>query len=38
VLHHVGEAWKVADEIPAAHVPCSVIVIDSPGGKLEAAE
>ena len=38
VLHHVSEAWKVADEIAAAKVPCSVIVIDSPGGKLEAAE
>ena len=36
VLHHVSEAWKVADEIAAARVPCSVIVIDSPGGKLEA--
>ncbi len=38
VLHHVSEGWKVADEIAAAGVPCSVIVIDSPGGKLEAAE
>ncbi len=38
VLHHVSEAWKIADEIAAANVPCSVIVIDSPGGKLEAAE
>jgi imidazolonepropionase-like amidohydrolase len=38
VLHHVSEAWKIADEIAAAHAPCSVIVIDSPGGKLEAAE
>lgn len=36
VLHHVSEGWKVADEIAAANVPCSVIVIDSPGGKLEA--
>jgi imidazolonepropionase-like amidohydrolase len=27
----------VAKEIAAAKVPCSVIVIDSPGGKLEAA-
>ena len=36
VLHHVSEGWKVADEIAAAGVPCSVIVIDSPGGKLEA--
>lgn len=38
VLHHVSEAWKVAPEIAAAGVPCSVIVVDSPGGKLEAAE
>ncbi len=38
VLHHVSEGWKVADEIAAAKVPCSVIVVDSPGGKLEAAE
>ncbi|MFQ5464198.1 MAG: amidohydrolase family protein [Phycisphaerae bacterium] len=38
VLHHISEGWKVADEIAAAGVPCSVIVIDSPGGKLEARE
>jgi imidazolonepropionase-like amidohydrolase len=38
VLHHVSEAWKVADEIVAAHVPCSLTVIDSPGGKLETAD
>lgn len=38
VLHHVSEAWKVADEIAAAKAACSVIVIDSPGGKLEAAD
>lgn len=38
VLHHVSEAWKVADEIAAAGVPCSVILVDSPGGKLEASE
>jgi imidazolonepropionase-like amidohydrolase len=37
VLHHVSEGWMVADAIAAAKVPCSVIVIDSPGGKLEAA-
>ncbi|MEM6793227.1 MAG: amidohydrolase family protein [Acidobacteriota bacterium] len=36
VLHHVSDAWKVADEIAAAGVGSSVIVIDSPGGKLEA--
>ncbi len=36
VLHHVSEGALVANEIAAAGVPCSVIVIDSPGGKLEA--
>jgi imidazolonepropionase-like amidohydrolase len=36
VLHHVSEGWKVAEEIAAANVPCSIIMIDSPGGKLEA--
>lgn len=38
VLHHVSEAWKVADEIAAADVPASIIVLDSPGGKQEAAD
>ena len=38
VLHHVSEAWKVAEEIAAAGVPSSIIVIDSPGGKLEARD
>lgn len=38
VLHHVSEAWKVADEIAAAGVPASIIVLDAPGGKLEASE
>jgi len=36
VLHHISEGWKVADEIAAAGAPCSVILVDSPGGKLEA--
>lgn len=36
VLHHVSEGWKVADEIAEADVPSSIILIDSPGGKLEA--
>jgi imidazolonepropionase-like amidohydrolase len=36
VLHHVTEAWKVADAIAAAQAPCSIINVDSPGGKLEA--
>ena len=47
VLHHVSEAWIVADEIAAYEgvpgpdgepwgAPCSIILVDSPGGKLEA--
>lgn len=36
VLHHISEGWKVADEIAKAGAPCSIIMIDSPGGKLEA--
>lgn len=38
VLHHVSEAWKVAKEIAEAGAMCSAIMIDAPGGKLEAAE
>jgi imidazolonepropionase-like amidohydrolase len=38
VLQHVSEGWKVAPQIAAAGLPASVIVLDSPGGKLEAAE
>ena len=38
VLHHVSDAWKVAEEIAAAGVPSSLILVDSPGGKLEARD
>jgi len=38
VLHHVSEGWKVADEIAAAGAACSVIMVDSPGGKLETRD
>ena len=38
VLHHVSEAWKVADRIAAARVPSSIIILDSPGGKLETVD
>lgn len=38
VLQHVSEAWKVADEIAKANVPSSIIMIDSPGGKLETMD
>ncbi|MDA1029211.1 MAG: amidohydrolase family protein [Bacteroidetes bacterium] len=38
VLHHVSDAWKVADEIAAAGAWVSLISVDSPGGKLEAKD
>ena len=38
VLQHVSEGWKVADQIARAGLPASVIMIDSPGGKLEAVD
>ena len=38
VLQHVSEGWKVADEIAAAKAPASIIMIDSPGGKLETVD
>lgn len=38
VLQHVSEAWKVADEIAKANAPASIIMIDSPGGKLETVD
>jgi imidazolonepropionase-like amidohydrolase len=39
VLHHVSDAWMVADEIARANVlGASLILIDSPGGKLEAKD
>jgi len=38
VLQHVSEARHVAEEIAAAGVGSSVIIVDSPGGKLEAKD
>ena len=38
ILHHVSEAAKVADEIAAADAGVSLILVDSPGGKLEAID
>jgi imidazolonepropionase-like amidohydrolase len=38
VLHHVSDAWKVADEIARAGVASSIIIVDSPGGKLETRD
>lgn len=37
VLHHVSEGWRVASEIATAGASCSVIALDSPGGKHEAS-
>ncbi|HEU0013685.1 MAG TPA: amidohydrolase family protein [Longimicrobium sp.] len=36
VLQHGTEAYRVADDLARARVPVSAIVIDAPGGKLEA--
>lgn len=36
VLQHVSEAHRVAAEIAATGVPVSLILVDAPGGKLEA--
>lgn len=39
VLHHVSDGWMVADEIAKANtLGASLILIDSPGGKLEAKD
>ena len=36
VLQHVSEAHRVVDELAEARAPVSLILVDSPGGKLEA--
>jgi imidazolonepropionase-like amidohydrolase len=38
VLHHVSEGYKVADEIARAGAGSSIIILDSPGGKLETQD
>lgn len=38
VLHHVTDGWKVPGEIAKANVAASVIMIDSPGGKMETKD
>lgn len=38
VLHHVSDAWMVADEIAKSGMGASIITIDSPGGKLETRD
>ena len=36
VLHHVSDAALVAEMLAERRVPSSIILVDSPGGKLEA--
>jgi imidazolonepropionase-like amidohydrolase len=38
VLQHVSDAWIVADEIARSGFPASLIMVDAPGGKLEAVD
>jgi len=38
VLQHVSEGHLVAEEIARRNAPCSIIVTESPGGKLEAVQ
>jgi imidazolonepropionase-like amidohydrolase len=37
VLHHATEGYRVVQELVRRKVPASLTLIDSPGGKLEAA-
>jgi imidazolonepropionase-like amidohydrolase len=37
VLHHVTEGYRVADELARRKISASLTLVDSPGGKLEAA-
>ncbi len=36
VIHHGSEAHLVADELARRHIPVTLTIVDSPGGKLEA--
>jgi imidazolonepropionase-like amidohydrolase len=36
VIHHGTEAYMVADELARRHIPVSLTLVDSPGGKEEA--
>ncbi len=37
VLQHATEGYRVAEELAREKIPCSLTLVDSPGGKLEAA-
>jgi imidazolonepropionase-like amidohydrolase len=36
VIHHGSEAYLVAEELAKRHIPVTLTIVDSPGGKLEA--
>lgn len=38
VLHHASDGWKIPEEIAASGASCSIILVDSPGGKQEAID
>jgi imidazolonepropionase-like amidohydrolase len=38
VIHHGTEAYKVADELARRHIPVTLTLVDSPGGKEEALD
>jgi len=38
VIHHGTEAYKVAGELARRHIPVSLTLVDSPGGKEEALD
>src|SRR5437870_13187929 len=37
VLQHATEGYRIADELARRKIPASLTLVDSPGGKLEAA-
>jgi imidazolonepropionase-like amidohydrolase len=36
LIQHGMESWKIAEELASSEIPVSLILVDSPGGKLEA--
>ncbi len=38
VIQHGSGAWLVADELARRKVPCSITLVDAPGGKLEVLD
>lgn len=38
VVHHGSEAYQVADELAKRHIPVTLTIVDSPGGKEETID